>query len=329
MLRIDPETRTLTAAPIATMRGEEILERADFQAIVVNSWESFASELGFPNLRFIGQEIEPHESAANRLDLLALDEDEGKAVVIELKRDHHRLQLLQALSYAAMVSRWPTERYAEELGEAADDDLMNSIENIEEGHSPRVVLIAESFDPEVILTADWLTRGHDVDIQCYSIKLHRLDSDRLISLQLDYPVRGLHDLYRARRSAPRRGPARRQQSWDQVKQWIDYEWGVPFIDWCLGIKQGDPNRRRFLSMLGTEDWGSMHLTFQKVKVRVVIYGRRDGDIERWRGELPGVEITTWGSDETRTQGLACNLTTQAEAENLLRAAGVEPSTVFG
>src|SRR5687767_15025074 len=93
----------LTTVGEGSLGGESLLERADFQRMIASSWSAFANELGFPGLKLLGEELTPHESVRDRIDLLAFDEDESKVAVIELKRESHKLQLLQALSYAAML----------------------------------------------------------------------------------------------------------------------------------------------------------------------------------------------------------------------------------
>jgi hypothetical protein len=174
-------------------------------------------------------------------------------VVIELKRDRHKLHLLQALSYAAMVWTWDEDMLKTIAGQDADDDLINSIENRSDDASPRIVLIAADYDPEVILTADWLSAQHGVDIYCFSLWMQKHGDDRLVRFQLDYPLRELQDVYRIRqrvRAAAASAPS--GQTWEDVKQWIDFDWGNWFIDLCRQVKEGQPQRRRFTAMFPDE-----------------------------------------------------------------------------
>lgn len=325
MLRIDEGTKSLVAPREGTLVTEHLLERADFQEMIVRSWKNFITEIGFPSLKFVQKEVMPHDSVGNRIDILAFDEESGRPAIIELKRHRHKLQLLQALSYAAMVWTWDPEQLRSKLGADADEDLLNSIDNLDKEGSPTVILIAEEFDPEVVLTADWLHRQHGLDIYCFSVTIQRFGTDRLMRFQLDYPLRELEEIYKARRRPPQdpRGPTK-TQTWEDIKKWIEYEWGRPFVDLCRRDKDGDPGRRRFTAMF-PDQWGSYYLVFQRTGVKVFTHGRKDGDADRWREALPGLEVDEWGSEETRSKGLNFRLLSQDDAERFLSVVGYPAS----
>lgn len=306
-----------------TLVDEGILERDDLQDMMVRSWTAFSSELGFSALKLIGTEVVPDDSCRDRIDILAFDEDDGRPAVIELKRESHKLQLLQALSYAAMVSRWQEEDYRRALGSTDDEDLLASIGSVEDELSPRVILVAEAFDPEVIITADWLSSRHDVDIRCFSLRVLKLGEHRHMSLRLDYPLRVLDDLYR------RRGRAREEQAtertWDEVKQWVAYDWGADLIDLHLEHgKTGDPRRRR-LNSLGPLEGGSYYLTLNKRRVAVSIGLRPDEDQDErlswWQSRIPNADMTTWGGDHASSQGLRIYLDDRGQAQSFLAVVG--------
>src|SRR5882672_4414766 len=104
MLRIDGSNKKLIRLEPKTMRESGYWERRDIQNMICHSPGAFCDELG-EYIHIVGAEIQPTEFVQDRIDLLGVDPD-GVAVVIELKRDSDKLQLLQGLSYAAMLSKW-------------------------------------------------------------------------------------------------------------------------------------------------------------------------------------------------------------------------------
>jgi hypothetical protein len=322
MLKLDSAGRQLIPFEDRDLRSEHLLERTDIQEMIASSWDAFAAELGFPSLRLIDTEVRPHDSVANRIDILAFDEEQGAPVIVELKRDRNKLQLLQALSYAAMVWTWDPDRLKSLAGSDADDDLLNSIDNMEGELSPRIILIAEEFDPEVILTADWLSRKHGVDLSCFTLLVQRLGDDRFVRLQLSYPLPELDQIYRARSRGAEPTRSGTSQSWEEVKQWTDEHWVASLIDVLRLVKEGDPRRRRFSSMFANE-WGSYSFIIQRRGANIYIGGRRVGDLELWEKALPSAEISTWGSESSQTQGLRIKLKWASSALEFLAAVGQE------
>lgn len=308
MLQIDDTTKRLVPPSASTLKTEDLRERADLQELIVNSWDVFANELGLPGLRFLGTEVQPHVSCANRIDILAFDEDEGRPVVIELKRDRDRLHLLQGLSYAGMVATWGDEQYASVLAQHDDADLRNSVEQRSADVSPAVILIAEEFDPEVILPANWLRSRHQVDIACYSLKLLRFGDTLHLAAQRDLPPRGIDEVYRSR-SRPAGATAAGEQSWDDVKGWVDADWLPAVIDRFLTSGcNSDSKRRYFATPFSDGVWGGYMFYVNKREAKVRFHGRREGDVAYWESVLPGATVSTWGNDNTQ-QGIAIPLTT--------------------
>src|SRR5690606_6197533 len=91
-----------------------LLERFNLQEAIVNSWEAFTKEIKIPELIYIGNEVVPDQRIMGRVDILAFDPNDNVPVVIELKRDRDKYQLLQGISYAAMISNWPAEQFLQE-----------------------------------------------------------------------------------------------------------------------------------------------------------------------------------------------------------------------
>ena len=172
MLTLDRHTHQLQPVTSTNLKAEGLLERYDLQQAIVNSWPIFCSEIGLPELHLVGQEVRPHEDVGNSIDLLAFDLEEKCLVVIELKRGKNKLQLLQSLSYAAMVRQWDVGRIGQEAGgdKAELEDKLKELERTPSARiSVKIIMIAETYEPEVIITADWLVQDHELDITAFKL----------------------------------------------------------------------------------------------------------------------------------------------------------------
>ena len=98
MLRIDETSKTLVAPPAGGLVTEVSPDRDELLALVCSSWEAFAGELGQPSLRFVVQ------GQAPGLEVLAFDEQAGRAVVVGVATEVTDTQLSQALAGAASVA---------------------------------------------------------------------------------------------------------------------------------------------------------------------------------------------------------------------------------
>jgi hypothetical protein len=197
-------------------------EREDLQRMIRQTPEAFFDEMG-EKLLLLGEEIKPAEFVADRIDLLAIDEN-GATVVIELKRSSHKLQLLQALGYAAMISKWErpalvakraefTYKTSTEAEEDIDEFLLEGIADLNQ--TQRVVLLAENFEYEVLITAEWLSERYEVDIRCYRLSLSTDGSSEFLSCTCIYPAPELTQV------AIRRGVVARVS--DRPKRWRNWD----------------------------------------------------------------------------------------------------------
>src|SRR5262249_46798094 len=126
MLRIDRKERTFKRLTPRAMPEAGIRERDDLQRMIKASPGEFFEEMG-ENLLLVGEEVKPTDIVDDRIDLLAID-PEGTAAIIELKRQDHKLHLLQALAYASMVSKWDPSRFVAERAQM----LSKAIPDVEE-----------------------------------------------------------------------------------------------------------------------------------------------------------------------------------------------------
>ncbi len=165
MLRIDETSGTLVAPAAGGLVTENSPERDELLALVSASWPAFATELGMPSLRLAARE------PAAGVDLLAFDEQAGRAVVLHVTGDVVEWQLGRALAAVADVASWDAARLSQ-----------HSLDAAVPGDSPRLVLVAGGYEPSALKTVDWLTRRHGVEASTFAVSVLRFGNERLLTV---------------------------------------------------------------------------------------------------------------------------------------------------
>jgi len=317
MLKFDTIAGKFENVPQSNLKENNLLERYDLQTAIVGSWDLFKNEIGFPSAFLIGQEITPDDTTQNSIDLLAYDADDSSLIVIELKRDKNKLQLLQSLSYAAMVAKWDIETIVKTIKAKTSEDCEELIDLVESNvinTDVKVILVAEQYDPEVIVTADWLTTTYGLNISAFALSLHTLTGQTFIDLDQRYPLRELSDVYDSRK-AKKSSKARtlKNVSWDDVIPKLAYDFGKTGIEICLKHNSGDAARRRFSSIRTNFDgftW--ITINFRAKYINVYMKGVFDGDHELINSKFSDtIELSRW------RDGSNFNVTTQQQFEELI------------
>lgn len=196
-----------TPATRLSLAEAGLRERRDLQ-----EWVIANPEILGPNIKMVTMEFDRWQSSngrnADRLDILGLHKS-GELVVAELKRDYAPDTVeMQALKYAAMVSRFTIETLAEQharfLNEHATTDTAIDTEGAAEllrDHAditpeslrrPRVVLLASDYPPTTAATAVWL-REMGIDITLMQYRAYRTGSEISISVSQLYPIPSIED----------------------------------------------------------------------------------------------------------------------------------------
>ena len=263
-------------------------EREDLQRMIRNSPDAFFAEMG-EKLLLIGEEIKPSDEVADRIDLLAID-PEGAAVILELKRGTNKLQLLQGLAYAAMVAKWDNSRFAEErqkLTNRSADDVQGDIDSFllddtdELNRSQRVVLIAEDFDYEVLITAEWLTDTAQLDIRCYRLQVSVEGGTEFLTCTCIYPP---PEITGRRGDGGPGKPKKKWADWDEALLNITNEAVVTFFR-----SQIDSGRKSYLPrrMLNIDVNGRRRLNVLARRLAAYVWQkyRFEGDEEFWTNKI--------------------------------------------
>lgn len=179
-------SENLKSVPQTTFDQAGLRERADLQRLL-------RKQIGviLPDTLVIAEEFGEWEESKRRIDLLGLDKD-ANLVVIELKRTEDGGHMeLQAIRYAAMVSKMTFEKAAEIFGDylrkgGDDTDARSAIlefleweESNEDSFAQavRIVLVSANFSKEVTTAVLWLNE-HDLDIRCVRLTPYN-DSGRV------------------------------------------------------------------------------------------------------------------------------------------------------
>jgi len=286
MLKIDRENRSFTLLDTPTLADVSITERYDLQEYIFNSPDAFFKEIG-QDLFLIGKEIEPSENVQDRIDLLAVDK-KGASVIVELKRGSDKLQMLQAISYAGMVAQWESEDFFHLLDEDQQEWLTDFLEVDREdvNRRQRIILVAEAYDYALLVSAEWLSEQHSVDITCCRIAVAK-DADtnsEYLACSNVFPAPELaqESVSRGRRSGESR--KLRWPDWESALSDITNEAVVSHFNHELAANRESYLRKRTLMyrLAGKRRW---HLEARNKNAYVWQEGRFEGDIDYWKHRL--------------------------------------------
>ena len=325
MLKLNLNQKAFEAIEETKLITESILERFDLQKAIVNSWELVRSEIGLPSSYLIGREIKPHQSTQDSIDLLAFNPDDSSLIVIELKRDRNKLQLLQSLSYAAMVSQWESDELINKIQRDINpepEELIDLINDSELSEDIKIVMLSEYYDPEVILTADWLRRTYSVDISAFSISLNKLGEDIVIHFNQRYPLKELTDVYDVRNKRKEIAKSKTDIDWEDVLPKLKYSFAKKGIELCKKFRTGDPSRRRFGNVRTNYDgftWIS--LNFREKYINVYLKSSEENSEEVLKSKFSdSVVISSW------RDGLSVIIETENQFNDLVKWLKLENAT---
>jgi hypothetical protein len=189
-------TSAITGLQRVDFAGLGLLERGDLQRLLRDHINVIA-----PNTLVISEEFSSWDRSDRRIDLLGVDR-QGRLSVIELKRTtDDSFADLQALRYAAMISRMTFDEAVETyrryltLRQQDADPRASLLQFLgwtdpadgRFGEDVRIVLAAADFSPEVTSTVLWLNE-RDLDINCIRLQPYRLGTSVLLDVQQIIPL---------------------------------------------------------------------------------------------------------------------------------------------
>ncbi|SDS55473.1 hypothetical protein SAMN04489716_1042 [Actinoplanes derwentensis] len=182
-------------------------ERSDLQQWIISD-----PQIIEPGLMILTDEYDrwadgQGRSVRDRLDILALGVD-GRLVVLELKRDDAPDDIhLQAITYAAMVSRLAEADLAaihtgfvrRRGGNLTEEQALAAIRGHIDGEldtlllrRPRLILIARQFPRQVTSSAVWLNEM-DIDVRLVLVRVWSIPTGTVLTTSTYYPVAGTEE----------------------------------------------------------------------------------------------------------------------------------------
>ena len=293
MLKLDRDKQTFSLLDTPTLADVSITERYHLQEFIFNSAEEFFKEIG-QELFLLGKEVEPSKNVQDRIDLLAVDK-EGTCVVVELKRGNHKLHMLQAISYTAMLSQWHPDDFLQLLGDDQQETLLDFLEVDRENinRQQRIILVAEAYDYALLIGAEWLSEQYGLDITCCRITVAKdsaTNTEYLVCSNV-FPAPELV------KEAVSRG--RKRTGTSKIK-WSDWEAALSdvannavasYFKQEIAASRESYLRKRILlyRVAGKRRW---FVTARTKNAYAWQHGRFDGDVEFWKqgvSESDGVE----------------------------------------
>lgn len=215
-----------------------------------------------------------------------------------------------------MVHKWGSEDLIENIQKDCNPDpeeLIDLIRGSELNPHIKVVLIAEAFDPEVVITSDWLKDSYGIDISAFAISLHKMGEHHFLDTEQRYPLKELSDAFDSRARRKKAEKVKPAVEWADVLPKLQYPFAKRGIELCRKFQDGDPPRRRFGRIKVNHDGFSwISLNFRAKYINIYLGGDYDRaqEVLQSKFDTP-ITINTW------RDGLSFLVETANQFENLV------------
>ena len=183
-------------------------------------------------------------------------------------------------------------------------------------------MLSEYYDPEVILTADWLRRIYSVDISAFSLSLNKLGEDIVIHFNQRYPLKELTDVYDVRNKRKEITKSKTDIDWEDVLPKLKYNFAKKGIELCKKFRTGDPSRRRFGNVRTNYDgFAWISLNFREKYINVYLKSAEENSEEVLKSKFSdSVTISSW------RDGLSVIIETENQFNDLVKWLKLENAT---
>ena len=98
----------------------------------------------------------------------------------------HRMKFIQPVRQPMVLISQIQRKYntdPEELIDLINDNDLNP--------EIKIILVSELYDPEVIITAEWLNDRYGLDITAFAVSLHKLNDQYFVNFEQRLPLKEL------------------------------------------------------------------------------------------------------------------------------------------
>jgi len=202
LFKVDIDKKIAEELQPTKFKTLDLWERKDIQ-----EWVKDNPGLIEEDILILSSEFDQFDKTKERLDVLGIKKvtgsdgsSFGRLVVVELKRDSDKTHALQALQYAAFVSRFTVDDvvsfYASWEGIEEDEARIklakflgaDPTDGLEIDSKPMVILLAQRFRNETTTTVMWLLEELELDISCVRLVPYEIEgkvyvqTDKIIPL---------------------------------------------------------------------------------------------------------------------------------------------------
>ena len=176
------------------------------------------------------------------------------------------------------------ENYRQSLDDARaaiEDHIGSDISSINKAQ--RILLIAEDFDPALLIAVEWLHENHDLDVRCYRLQLSQENENDYLTCTCIYPPIEIATLTRGSGSTSSQAtPA--WTDWDSALASVDNQALKDFVKAELAIGQESrPAHREVIYRIDGKR--RFWVGCRRKYAYVWQWGRFNGDDDYWRGIL--------------------------------------------
>ena len=186
------------------------------------------------------------------------------------------------------------------------EEVIEFLETADLSSDIKIVLVAESFHPEIIITADWL-KNYGITIYAFAIVTHTIGDETHLRFDQRYPLKELTEVYESRKKTTVRNELKKL-SWEDVISSCEYKFAEKAVTMCRKFQDGDPSRKRFIHVIKNfQGFDAITFFFRRKYINIYLKGGDEDLFNYILNKIPKtVQTSSW------RDGYSIQLTSEKE-----------------